>query len=228
MLLTQVQIFAVLIGVCLKFCPVCFLVVPAWTLLYVCGLRVLFDVVTSSKLLFHIVSCDLGHSVCCNGKIWATCSPCSKVVRVWVIRMVYEHHLVCYDPVLHFYSLRIKIWIAPTGRVAVEVAHYHPSFSVKLNVMETWCLWWRRVQVVDQQRISFKQQFDSKDVCICILWSVEFHCWVIAFLTRMSSPPFGPLSLSLLNVSYPLIEKRWFELRWVSRMQHTSMFLDLK
>ena len=143
--MTQVQIFALLICVCLTFCPVCFLVVPAWTLLYVCGLRVLLDVedyrfvVTSSNLLFHMVSCDLGHIVCCNGKIWATCcSPCSKVVRVWVIRMVYEHHLVCYDPVFHFFSLRIKIWIALTGRVAAaEVAHYHPSFSVRLNVMET-------------------------------------------------------------------------------------------
>ena len=107
--------------------------------------------------------------------------------------------------------LRIKIWIAPTGRVAVEVAHYYPSFSIRLNIMETECLWWQRVQVVDRQRISFKQQLDSKDFCICILRSVDFHCWVIVFFTRMS--PFGPLSLSLLNVSYPLIEKRWFELR---------------
>ena len=183
MLLTQVQIFAVLVCFCLEFCPVCFLVVPAWTLLYVCRLRVLLDVddyrfvITSSKLLFHMVSCDLGHIVCCNGKIWAACcSPCSRVVCVWVIRMVYEHHLVCYDPVVHFFSLRIKIWLAPTGRVAVEVAHYDPSFSIRLNIMETECLWWRRVQVVDRQRISFKQQLDSKDFCICILRSVDFHC----------------------------------------------------
>ena len=146
MLLTQVQIFAVLICFCLELCPVCFLVVPAWTLRYVCGFRVLLDVedyrfvVTSSKLLFHVVLCDLGHIVCCNGKIWAACcSPCSRVVCVWVIRMVYEHHLVCYDPVFHFFSLRIMIWIAPTGRVAVEVAHYDPSFSIRLNIMETEC-----------------------------------------------------------------------------------------
>ena len=137
MLLTQVQIFAVLICFCLEFCPVCFLIVPAWTLLYVCGLRVLLDVedyrfvVTSSKLLFHMVSCDLRHIVCCNGKIWAACcSPCSRVVCVWTIRMVFEHHLVCYDPVFHFFS-QLGEWLlkSPT------IIHLSPSGLILWRLM---------------------------------------------------------------------------------------------
>ena len=52
-LLTQVQIFAVLICFWLEFCPVCFLAVPACTLLYVCGLRVLLDVEGERNVLFN-------------------------------------------------------------------------------------------------------------------------------------------------------------------------------
>ena len=104
---------------------------------------------------------------------------------MWVIRMGYEHHLVCYDPVFHF-SLRINIRIAPTGRVAVEVAHYDPSFSIRLN-METECLWWRRVQVVDRQSISFKQQSRNScgSKCRPLFWQI---CIQIDFVFNNLKP----------------------------------------
>ena len=73
--------------------------------------------------------------------------------KLAVIRLVDEHHSVCDDPVFYFFSFMIKIIIAPTGGVAVEIAHDNPSVWVRLKNLGTQLLVGCGVEIVDCEGI---------------------------------------------------------------------------
>ena len=51
-----------------------------------------------------------------------------------------------------------------------------------------WMAWrWRWVLVVYGQRVAFKHQFDSKDFCVFVCWSVDFCRWVNVLCQNKSS-----------------------------------------
>ena len=73
--------------------------------------------------------------------------------KLAVIRLVDEHHSVCDDPVFYFFSFMIKIIIAPTGGVAVEIAHDNPSVWVRLKNLGTQLLVGCGEEIVDCEGI---------------------------------------------------------------------------